>query len=216
MITVVCNNCGASLNVEPTLMRSNEVICPRCRGRVVVNVPRQAEQPTVLIHPGQPQGAPTQVAPAPASQQTHIGGPKPEVKGPIGGMRPTPSGATQIISPEMMAFNGLGGLYVAETGEYAPLKEGSNVVGRKARTGDADIKISDDKFMSRRHLQIDVSRDAFGRYVHRLIEINSTNILKLNGQPVERGKLLIMRIGDVLTLGKTDVKFVAHDPRMPG
>ena len=126
--------------------------------------------------------------------------------------RPMPAGATRIIRPEMMSFNGIGGLLVIETGEYYPLGQGSNVIGRRAKSGTADIKLSDDKYMSRRHVEIDVTKDQFGRYTHRVIEINSTNILKLNGQPVDRGKLLILHLDDELTLGTTRVRFVARKP----
>ena len=65
-------------------------------------------------------------------------------------------------------------------------------------------------YMSRRHVQIDVVKSARG-YEHHLVEINSKNIVKLNGKPINRGDVLILKFGDVLTLGTTEVVLEAGD-----
>ena len=110
---------------------------------------------------------------------------------------------TQLVIPPTSTLD-VGQIRVKSTGEVQWLNPGSNVIGRRAQTGTADIKISTDMYMSRRHVQIDVVKKPSG-YEHRLVEINSTNIVKLNGKPINRGDILILKFGDTLTLGTTDI-----------
>lgn len=110
---------------------------------------------------------------------------------------------TQLfIPPKSVADTGQ--IRVKATNEIQFLKEGQNVIGRRAKTGTADIKISTDIYMSRQHVCIDVIKKGTG-YEHHLIEINSKNIVKLNGIPINRGDVLIIKFGDILTLGTTDI-----------
>ena len=81
---------------------------------------------------------------------------------------------------------------------------GTNVIGRIAQSGKADIQITQDPYMSRRHLQIDVIKTAHGME-HRLVEINSKNIIVLNDKPIQRNDILNLNFGDKLTLGTTDI-----------
>lgn len=110
---------------------------------------------------------------------------------------------TQLVFAPRSSMD-VGQIRVISTNEIQYLKVGSQIIGRRAETGTADIKISNDKYMSRRHVQIDVVKKPIG-YEHRLVEIGSTNIIKLNGKPIQRGDILILKFGDVLTLGKTDI-----------
>lgn len=110
---------------------------------------------------------------------------------------------TQIVYAPRSTLD-VGQIRVLSTGEVQYLKEGSQVIGRRAETGTADIKISNDKFMSRRNVQIDVVKKP-GGYEHRLVEIGSRNSVKLNGKDVSPGDILILKFGDVLTLGNTDI-----------
>lgn len=116
---------------------------------------------------------------------------------------------TQLVTPPKSTFD-VGQIRVKTTNEVQWLKPGSNVIGRRAQTGNADIKISNDIYMSRRHVQIDVVKKQFG-YEHRLVEINSKNIVKLNGREINRGDILVLKFGDVLTLGTTDIIFESND-----
>lgn len=110
---------------------------------------------------------------------------------------------TQLVIPPS-ATTVTGQIRVSFTGEVQWLKEGCNIIGRRAETGTADIKISTDMYMSRRHVEIDVVRKGHG-YEHRLVEINSKNIVKLNGKPINRGDVLVLKFGDKLTLGTTEI-----------
>lgn len=103
-----------------------------------------------------------------------------------------------------------GQIRVKSTGEIQFLKIGQNVIGRRARSGDADIKISTDPYMSRRHVRIDVVKKG-DEYEHHLVEINSKNIVRLNGHPINRGDILILKFGDTLTLGTTEIVLESND-----
>lgn len=113
-----------------------------------------------------------------------------------------------VIPPRSAAF--IGQIRVKSTGEIQYLKIGQNIIGRRAQTGTADIKISNDMYMSRRHVEIDVMNKGNG-YEHRLVEINSKNIVKLNGKPINRGDILILKFGDIMTLGTTDIVLESND-----
>ena len=100
----------------------------------------------------------------------------------------------------------VGCLRVKETGKIFPLKQGKNVIGRIAQTGTADIQLSDDLYMSRSHIEINIVQTALG-LEHRLEEINSKNEVLLNAKPLQRGEILVLQFGDKMILGKTEVIF---------
>lgn len=112
--------------------------------------------------------------------------------------------ATQMPSAMMQQKNDLGQIRVSITGQRCPLKMGTNVIGRLAQSGKADIQITHDEYMSRRHLQIDVVQTPYG-IEHHLVEIDSKNIIVLNDKPIQRGDILKIKFGDKMTLGKTDI-----------
>lgn len=102
-----------------------------------------------------------------------------------------------------------GQMRVVQTGQICELHMGRQVLGRLATSGTADLQIGSDnykdRFMSRRHVQIDVVKNARGAVEHHLVEIGSKNIIKLNGKDIQRGDEIVLNFGDTLTLGHTDV-----------
>lgn len=116
---------------------------------------------------------------------------------------------TQLVMPPKSVAD-IGQIRVKATNEIQFLKAGQNVIGRRAKTGTADIKISTDMYMSRQHVRIDVVSKGTG-YEHRLVELNSKNIVKLNGKPINRGDILLLKFGDTLTLGTTDIILEHND-----
>ena len=102
-----------------------------------------------------------------------------------------------------------GQMRVIQTGQICELRMGSQVLGRLATSGTADLQIGSDnykdEYMSRRHVQIDVVKNSHGSIEHHLIEIGSKNIIQLNGKNILRGDEIILNFGDKLTLGKTDI-----------
>ena len=109
----------------------------------------------------------------------------------------------EYISKDAMI---VGCLRVKETGKIYPLKQGRNVIGRISQTGTADIRLSDDIYMSRNHIEINIVQTALG-LEHRLVEINSKNEVLLNDESLPRGNILILQFGDKIILGKTEVIF---------
>lgn len=112
--------------------------------------------------------------------------------------------ATQMSGNIMQQKFDMGQIRVSSTNQRCPLNLGTNIIGRIAQSGKADIQITEDPYMSRRHMQIDVVKTANG-IEHHLVEINSKNIIILNGKPIQRNDILKLQFGDILTLGKTDV-----------
>ena len=104
--------------------------------------------------------------------------------------------------------NDTGQMRVIQTGQICELRMGSQVLGRLASSGTADMQIGSDnykdEYMSRRHVQIDVVKTAQG-VEHHLVEIGSKNIIQLNGKDIMRGDEIVLNFGDKLTLGKTDI-----------
>ncbi len=117
--------------------------------------------------------------------------------------------ATQLVMSPSSALDA-GQIRVKSTNEIQWLHPGSNVIGRRAEGGTSDIEISTEAYMSRRHVQIDVVKKG-NAYEHRLVEINSKNIVKLNGKPINRGDVLILKMGDTLTLGQTEIVLESND-----
>ena len=115
---------------------------------------------------------------------------------------------TQLVFAPSTSID-IGQIRVLATNEIQYLKIGSQIIGRRAQSGNADIKISNDIYMSRRHVQIDVVKKA-DSYEHHLVEIGSTNIVKLNGKPIKRNDILKLKFGDVLTLGNTDIRLESN------
>ena len=117
--------------------------------------------------------------------------------------------ATQLPdSMRQVKNNDLGQMKVIQTGQICELRMGSQILGRLAESGTADIQIGDDRYkdeyMSRRHVQLNVVKTAQG-IEHQLVEIGAKNIIKLNGRAINRGDQLVLKFGDKLTLGKTDI-----------
>lgn len=108
-----------------------------------------------------------------------------------------------------------GQMRVIQTGQICELRMGSQVLGRLAASGTADLQIGSDNYkdayMSRRHVQIDVVRNAQGGVEHHLVEIGSKNIIQLNGKDIQRGDEIVLHFGDKLTLGKTEVMLEETD-----
>lgn len=134
--------------------------------------------------------------------------------GPKGPSSPLSAGGdheteTQIFMPPASASS-LGQIRVISTGEIQYLKSGNNIIGRRAKSGTADIKISTDMTMSRRHIDLRVVPKGNG-YEHLLVALPTPNPPKINGRPVQEGDVIKLRFGDTITLGSTDIKLESND-----
>lgn len=72
------------------------------------------------------------------------------------------------------------------------------------RGDDCDIVISDDSLVSRRHALIEFSQ---GEYTVK--DLNSTNGTFVNGKPLQKMEKRLLAAGDVVMVGKTELKISA-------
>lgn len=94
------------------------------------------------------------------------------------------------------------------TGEKYSLAVGANIVGRQHPTSQATLQIvTNDGYMSRQHMKIEVIPTSNGRMEYRASDNNSTNRLTTNGQLMAPGDIVILKSGDRITIGHTDLVF---------
>lgn len=89
--------------------------------------------------------------------------------------------------------------------EYS-LHKGINTIGRKAKTGHAEVQISEDLYMSRQHASITI-KEGHNGLEHLLKPTNPKNPIKVNGKPIENDDVIVLQWGDRLTFGHTELIF---------
>lgn len=88
-----------------------------------------------------------------------------------------------------------------------PLTEGANFIGRKSLSSTADIQlIVDDLYMSRMHICISVTKKPEG-YQHKIENLTTRNTVIVNGKEMKAGEVFILKYGETIRLGHTDIKF---------
>ncbi|MFI3295392.1 MAG: FHA domain-containing protein [Rikenellaceae bacterium] len=104
--------------------------------------------------------------------------------------------------------NQIGQLQLLNTEFIYQLKEGLNVIGRKAKTSMANIQIdSSDRTMSRSHVIVDVCRFT-NNHLHYISNSNNTNPTFINGILIEAGDKMVLKGGEIIKMGNVLVKFV--------
>lgn len=86
------------------------------------------------------------------------------------------------------------------------LKVGVNVVGRDDNEKPSDIAIKDDKYMSRRSVEIDVIPKESG-LLYKLRVKNATNPVLHNGERLYEEESVYLNYGDTIKLGQTLFRF---------
>jgi hypothetical protein len=111
--------------------------------------------------------------------------------------------ATEI---RRMTDDTIGFLLDLSTGQKYPLKEGRNLIGRMTyhTPPQASVPIvTENRRMSRSHLNIDVIRGADGRYHAYASNASNQNPTTINGILLEDGDALSLKDQDVLSLSDT-------------
>ena len=117
------------------------------------------------------------------------------------------NGGTMIESPRVATTPSIGYLQIVLTGQKYVLKQGTNIIGRQHPTSQATIQIAtNDGYMSRQHMKIDVL-PAGNHMEYRISDNNSTNKVTLNGKQLNPGDIVMLRSGDKITIGHTDLLF---------
>lgn len=99
----------------------------------------------------------------------------------------------------------IGSLYI--DGKEFALKKGRTVIGRRAASSQAEMQIpTEDRYMSRMHAIITV-KDGMSGLEHHLEPARPKNPIKLNGQILAQGDIVVLKWGDKLTFGHTEVLF---------
>lgn len=182
LIRTKCPECAKLLAFQERPGYQNFIIqCPQCGFKARANV----------FLSGRPGAYPPNPTPPP-----------PMTPQPPGGGINDGSETEYIKSPG--SASDIGQIRVRKTGEIQYLRLGDNVIGRRANSGNADIKISNDPYMSRRHINIRVIKTPTG-YKHHLVELLSTNVPKINGREITKGDVIVLKMGTVITLGETDI-----------
>lgn len=130
----------------------------------------------------------------------------PYCKGKIG-LDIRPKTATINVSEQLQLFRGK--LILLRRGwlnkDYR-LSEGKNVIGRHDESLMCDIAIKNDSSMSRRSVEIDVSKTDKG-YTFKLTVLKATNPVLHNGNPLMAGESVSLNFGDTILMGKTKFRF---------
>ena len=88
------------------------------------------------------------------------------------------------------------------------LHEGLSVIGRKSDISSDNIGVeTKDKLMSRKHIRIEIKKDAQGNYIHYLSDNNSKNKTLYNSNYLNEGEVVILKDNDEITIGRTVLLF---------
>lgn len=91
-------------------------------------------------------------------------------------------------------------------GRTYKLSEGVNVVGRKASSSQATVQIdTSDKYMSRQHAKIVVTRMPGGKFKAVISNDRNKNISTIDGQDLLQGDAIVLNDGDRIVMGETTV-----------
>jgi len=87
-----------------------------------------------------------------------------------------------------------------------PLKRGENTIGRKSPKSVSSIQLpTNDSYMSKNHLIIDVIMKSDSSFEHRVSDNGSVNGTFVNGQRIENGDIIILNPNDVVRMGHTEI-----------
>jgi len=90
--------------------------------------------------------------------------------------------------------------------ERYKLSEGTTIVGRDDEEEPSDISLSGDDTISRRSISISIVADEYGfDYIMKVL--NAANPVRLNGKTLRVGEKVYLDLGDVITIGHTNLKF---------
>ena len=87
-----------------------------------------------------------------------------------------------------------------------PLRVGVNVIGRADKDNPSDIGLDDD-YVSRRSVEIEVEVGERGGFFFHFRVLKSTNPVLVNSQRVEPGCEILLNYGDIITMGRTKLRF---------
>lgn len=90
--------------------------------------------------------------------------------------------------------------------ERYKLSEGKTIIGRDDDDEPSDISLTGDDTISRRSISIDIVPDEYG-FDYILKVLNAANPVRVNGKQIRVGEKTYLDLGDVITIGHTNLKF---------
>ena len=85
---------------------------------------------------------------------------------------------------------------------------GCNIIGRKAMSSGADVQIdTDDRFLSREHMTINVRRLPDGGIKVDVSNYKNKNVTTVNDTPLGQDDAIVLHNGDTIHIGKTSMTF---------
>lgn len=90
--------------------------------------------------------------------------------------------------------------------ERYKLSEGKTIIGREDDDNPSDISLTGDDTISRRSISIDIVPDEYG-FDYILKVLNASNPVRVNGKQIRVGEKIYLDLGDVITIGHTNLKF---------
>lgn len=116
---------------------------------------------------------------------------------------------TVVVAPKQTVAGTLTVLANSETpAQVLNLNEGSLTIGRKSNASKATIGIvSEDKYMSREHIKLEVKKENGGGFKHFLSDNNSKNKTLYNSNYLEDGEVVVLKNNDEIIIGKTILRF---------
>lgn len=90
--------------------------------------------------------------------------------------------------------------------ERYQLTEGKTIIGRDDDDEPSDISLKGDDTISRRSISIDIVPDDYG-FDYILKVLNASNPVRVNGKQIRQGDKTYLDLGDVITIGHTNLKF---------
>lgn len=179
---IVCPNCHKLLTVAAQPgIEDKTLICPVCQFKAKVSVFMNASSAS---------------AHGTGSEDTVL-------PGSWGGVTPPPPPVKRSA----------GRFRIVQTNQFIELKPGHHSIGRSSNPARASIMIGSpvysDPYMSRCHVELDIISSPAGQQ-HRLKDLGK-NTTKLNGKEIPQGSIVILKFGDKITLGQTDLILEDND-----
>ena len=93
-------------------------------------------------------------------------------------------------------------------GERYMLPQGKNTIGRRAQSSQATLQLPvNDKYLSRSHVEIEVTTTASGTVIAMLKNHKNKNATSVNGVILGESDVANLKHGDTITMGMTTVIF---------
>jgi len=117
---------------------------------------------------------------------------------------------SNLNSPEKLVF--VEGKGYWPTVDSVSLKHGENTLGRKSPKSESSIQLpTNDLYMSRYQIKIDVKETPDGRYVHHFSHVGDKDNTFLNDKdkekPLKKDDVYVLTPGDTICMGRTILKF---------